>query len=280
MGSPRPRLHVVVEPGQPREPVLDTALSRALFLRVAAGELPATLRLTRPAPAVVFGRQDALNPGYAAAAEAARAHGFEAVLRVAGGRAAVFHEGALALAHAVPDPAPRKGIHARFEASATLVEAALRRVGVDARVGEVPGEYCPGTYSVNAGGERKLAGLGQRLVKGASYMGGVLLVSDSASVRTVLTPVYDALGLQWEPATTGAVAEEAGFDGLPVVAEDDSAQDGGAEDRSARSPDAAWRTVRDALLAEYAERYELVEAELDGETLALAERLASEHRAG
>jgi octanoyl-[GcvH]:protein N-octanoyltransferase len=246
-------LQVVVEPGPPRESVLDTALSRALFQRVAAGELPQTLRLTRPAPAVVFGKQDALNAGYAAAAAAARARGFEPVLRVAGGRAAVFHEGTIALAHAVPDPAPRKGIHARFEASAALVEAALGRVGVEARVGEVPGEYCPGTYSVNAGGERKLAGLGQRLVRGASYMGGVLVVSDSARVREVLTPVYDALGLEWDPSTTGAVAEEV---------------------------DIAWRAVVDALLAEYALRFDLVEAELDEQTVALAQRLLPEHRAG
>lgn len=258
--APRPRLHVLVESDRPREPALDTALSRALFLRVAAGELPETLRLTRPAPAVVFGKQDAVAAGYAAAAGAARAQGFEAVLRVAGGRAAVFHEGAIALAHAVPDPAPRKGIHARFEASAALVAAALRRVGVDGRVGEVPGEYCPGTYSVNAAGERKLAGLGQRLIAGASYMGGVLVASDSARVREVLTPVYEALGLEWEPATTGAAAEEDGFSATPL--------------------DTPWSAMVGALLAEYSARYELVEADFDDDTLALAQRLASEHRAG
>ena len=39
-------------------------------------------------------------------------------------------------------------------------------------------------------------------------------------------------------------------------------------------PGDAWLAVRDALLAEYAERYELLETELDAETLALAERLA------
>ena len=36
-----------------------------------------------------------------------------------------------------------------------LVRDALSRVGVaDPRVGEVPGEYCPGAYSVNARGRQ------------------------------------------------------------------------------------------------------------------------------
>jgi hypothetical protein len=36
--------------------------------------------------------------------------------------------------------------------------------------------------------------------------------------------------------------------------------------------------VRDALLAEYGRRFELVPGKLDDETLALARRLADEHR--
>ncbi len=246
-------LQVVLET-EPRPPALDAGIARALLQRVAAGELPATLRLARPAPAVVFGKQDTINPGYAAAARATREAGFEPILRLAGGRAAVFCEQTISLSHAVPDPAPRRGIHARFEATAALIAAALRRLGLDARVGEVPGEYCPGVYSVNVAGERKLAGIGQRLVARASYLGGVLVVADSARVRDVLTPVYAALGLDWAPSTTGAVVEEPAF----RAAADD-----------------AWLTVRDALLAEYADRYELVEVELEAETLELADRLVA-----
>ncbi len=86
--------------------------------------------------------------------------GFAAVERLAGGRAAVFHEGTLAFAWAVPERTPRLGIRARFEELSSFVETALRSLGVDARVGEVPGEYCPGPYSVSARGERKLMGSG------------------------------------------------------------------------------------------------------------------------
>jgi octanoyl-[GcvH]:protein N-octanoyltransferase len=241
----------LIRASYPDDPALDTAVSRALMERVGTGELPETLRLSRPGPIVAFAKRDAVAPGYPAAVRAARAQGFEAVLRLAGGRAAVFHEGTLALAHAVPDPDPRPGIHARFEATAGLLARALTRLGVAARVGEVPGEYCPGGYSVNARGERKLAGIGQRLVAGASHMGGVIVVEGGERVRDVLVPVYAALGLDWDPATAGSVGDEA--------------------------PGAGLDEVERAIVAEYAERHELEEAELDAETLELARRLRAEH---
>jgi lipoate-protein ligase A len=227
----------------PEDPALDTAVSAATMRRVAAGELPETLRLARPARVVAFAKRDALSPGYAEAVAAARAAGFGSVLRLAGGRAAVFHEGTVELAHAVPDPDPRPGIHARFEATAELVARALRGLGVDARVGEVPGEYCPGRWSVNAAGTRKLAGIGQRVISGGAHVGTVVVAEDGQAVRDVLEPVYRALSLDWDPATAAA----------------------------AERP---WAEVRDAVLAEYAERFELVEDVVDEETLALARTLA------
>jgi octanoyl-[GcvH]:protein N-octanoyltransferase len=244
----------------PDDPALDAAVSRAVMHRVAQGALPETLRLARPAAAVAFAKRDALSPGYGRALAAARASGFGAILRLAGGRAAVFHEGTLELAHAVPDADPKPGIHDRFEATATLIARALSTVGVDARVGEVPGEYCPGRWSVNAAGARKLAGTGQRVVAGGSHTGAVIVVHGAERVRDVLARVYGALELEWDPGTAGAVEDELG-DGRPA------------------SGGSLWEAVRDALLAEYATRFELVTGQLDDETLALARRLAAEHRA-
>ncbi|MGH2782876.1 MAG: lipoyl protein ligase domain-containing protein, partial [Thermoleophilaceae bacterium] len=163
----------------PDDPALDAAVSRAVMHRVAAGELPETLRLARPAAVVAFAKRDALAPGYERALAAARAEGFGAILRLAGGRAAVFHDQSLEVAHAMPDADPKAGIHARFEAMASSIARALARLGVDARVGEVPGEYCPGRWSVNAAGARKLAGIGQRIVGGGSHTGAVVVVGDA-----------------------------------------------------------------------------------------------------
>ena len=158
------------------------------------------------------------------------------------------------IGHAVPDDEPRAGIHERFERTAGRLARALASVGVDARVGEVAGEYCPGRYSVNARGAVKLAGIGQRIVGGGSHTGVVLVVEGEARINEVLAPVYAALGLDWVPSVTGSVRTEA--------------------------PSATWAGVRDALVTEYARDYDIAEDELDSETLALAQELKGEHRVG
>jgi lipoate-protein ligase A len=230
----------------PDQPELSTAVSRTILERVAAGELPPTIRIHRPGAEVAFGRQDAANPGYEAAAEAARAAGFAAVERLAGGRAAVFHPGTIAIARAYADPQPPKRTYARFEEMAELITSSLRAIGVDARVGEVPGEYCPGAYSVNARGAVKLSGIGQRMIRGGAHLGGVVVASGGREIADVLVPVYRALDLDWDPSTSGSVADELKRDVDPGE-------------------------VEEALIAELGARYELVDAELDAETLRRAE---------
>lgn len=188
---------------------LDGAVSRAILDRVAAGEIAETLRIFVPERMVAFGRRDTVDPGYPAARRAAVASGFAAVERLAGGKAAVFHEATLAFAWAVPESRPRETIHARFELVTAIVVEALTSLGVDARVGEVPGEYCPGAYSVNARGHTKIMGVGQRLVAGAAHVGGVVVVDRIDLTNRALSPVYAALGYPWDPEATGAIAAEA-----------------------------------------------------------------------
>jgi lipoate-protein ligase A len=236
----------------PGDPALDAAVSRALMFRVAAGELPETLRIARPGTTVAFAKRDAVTDGYEDAVRAAREHGFEATLRLAGGRAAVFHDGTMEIGHATPDDEPRAGIHERFRHTADRLARALRRLGVDARVGEVAGEYCPGRYSVNARGAVKLAGIGQRLVGGGSHTGVVLVIEGEDRINAVLGPVYAALGLTWDPRASGSVRTEV--------------------------PSAGWDAVRDAIVTEYAREYDLVEETVDAESLELAQSLAVEHR--
>jgi len=226
----------------------DTAVSRAILERVARGELPETMRVARPGAMVAFGRQDTSSAGYGEAAAAARAQGFDPVKRLAGGRAAVFCDQTVAFAWAQHNEDPWPGTHARFREMAAVLERALRRLGVDARTGAVPGEYCPGEYSINAGGRTKLAGLGQRIIKGGTHMGGVIVVSGAPRIREVLIPVYDALGLPWDPDTTGSIEDEVG----PV-------------------------SFTDVAAAIRAELPPVEEAALDDATLALAEQLEPEH---
>ena len=203
----------------PGRAALDVALSRALLDLVAEGATPATLRLYRPDDVLAFSSLDAAAPGFAIAVAAARAAGFEPALRLAGGRAAAFHRQTLAFAWATPAAESRAGIRERFDAAAALLAAALRRLGVDARVGAVPGEYCPGDHSVNARGARKLMGVGQRVVRGAAHVGGVLVVCGADRVRAALEPVYAAMHFAWHPETTGSVADEVRGTTLDAVAD-------------------------------------------------------------
>lgn len=180
--------------------------SSALLDRVARPGGSPTARLYRPQPTVAFGRIDVLRPGIGAAAAAARAHGFAPVLRAPGGRAAAYHAGSLVLEMAVPEPDPRATITTRFRTMAGVLVVALGRLGVAADVGELPAEYCPGRYSLLAGGV-KLGGIAQRVVRGASLTGVAIVVEDGAAIREVLRDVSAALGYAFDPRTAGAASE-------------------------------------------------------------------------
>jgi octanoyl-[GcvH]:protein N-octanoyltransferase len=191
----------------PGQPVLDTAVSHAMLRRVARGEAPESLRLYRPDDALLFSSLDARRPGYAKALERARAAGFEPVVRLAGGHAAVFLESSLAFAWASADPDASLHIRSRFERLSGWVVSALRRLGLDARVGEVAGEYCAGEFSVNLGGRIKVMGVGQRVIRGGAHVGGVITVADTRRLREVLIPIYAALELEFRPETAGGIAD-------------------------------------------------------------------------
>ncbi len=263
MQPQKPPLRIIETP-HPGQADLGTGVSAAIMRRVARGELPATARLHRTAPILAFGRLDKLRPGYRRAVAIARERGYEPIERLAGGRAAVFHEGTLSFSLSTREPGAYAGTRPRFEAMANLLADALSRLGIDGRVGEVPGEYCPGEFSVNAAGRVKIAGIGQRVITGGAHLGSVTVIRGASRIRDVLIPVYEALEIDWDPATTGSVAAELGEeDGtLPL-------------DRDDPLLDRAAAMIRAAL----GERYELAEAELDERTRRWAEELRGDHAA-
>jgi octanoyl-[GcvH]:protein N-octanoyltransferase len=253
LAASRPRLDVdVLEGSAGEDPALDVALPHALLGLVAEGRHRPVLRSYRPRPTVAFGRRDSFLTGFARAAAAARRHGFAPVIRGAGGRAAAYDEDCLVFDEVIPARESIAGIRERFADEARRQAEALRRLGVDARVGEVPGEYCPGEFSVNARGRVKLIGAAQRIVPGAWLLSSVVVVESAGSIRDVLVDVYTALGLGWDPETTGAVADEA--------------------------PGVGIEGVRRALLAAYEARYRLSPASLTAHDLARAGQLLGRHR--
>ncbi len=243
------RLRVTVDDAS-GHPALDTAISRVLLERVDRGELPATLRLSRPAAIVAFSSRDARSPGFDAAVAATQQEGFTPVLRLAGGRPAVFTPTTIAFSWSVPTDAPATGIAQRFTLLSGRLAAAFSSLGVDARVGEVPGEYCPGEYSVNAAGRHKVAGVGQRLLRRAAHTGGVVVVDGAPDINRVLVPVYAAMGVDFEPSVTGALTDHA---------------------------EVTFEQVRRAIVAAFGARFEVEPWTLDEHTLALARQAAPEH---
>jgi lipoate-protein ligase A len=235
----------------PEPETLDTAVSHALLRRVSEGLEPETLRLHRPGAIVAFGPVDRHAPGFASAVAAARTRGFGCVMRLAGGRAAVFHQDTIAFSWVVPDPTPRTEIRRRFEELAAIVAAAFGDLGIDARVGKVAGEYCPGEFSVNARGAAKLMGVGQRLIRRAAHVGGVIVVGGSDRVRDVLVPVNEALELEWDAGTVGSLQDEVGS-----ITWDD-----------------AVRTV----VRRFGERFDMAEGGVDPDALILARTLEPRH---
>ena len=178
---------------------------------VAAGRRPPTLRLYRPSPTVAFGQRDARLSGFPEAEAASIRHGFTPLVRRAGGRAAAYHRGCLVVDHIEPAADAVAGTRIRFAAFGDFFATVLADIGLDARVGEVAGEYCPGEFSVH--GRRdgvpvvKLVGTAQRVIAGAWLFSSVIVVEDSAPLRAVLTDVYAALELPWRPDTAGAAED-------------------------------------------------------------------------
>ncbi|WP_066291741.1 lipoate--protein ligase family protein [Arthrobacter sp. B6] len=191
----------------------DLDLALELLGKAKAGRIGPTIRLYRPVPTVAFGQRDTRLPGFEAAAQACRDRGFEPLVRKAGGRAAAYHQGTLVVDHIEPHADAIAGSKTRFGFFGELLAEALRAAGVQAAVGEIPGEYCPGEFSVHGADPAnptrriKLVGTAQRVVAGGWLFSSVIVVEDSAPIRAVLTDSYAALGLDWDPATAGAASD-------------------------------------------------------------------------
>lgn len=173
---------------------------------VAAGRWGA-LEWDRPGPSAAFSRRDQRARGFARAVDSVRRKGFEAFIRPVGGRLACYHDGSLVLDLLVRCADPRPGTTARFRVLADTVAVGLRNLGVDARTGAVTDEYCPGEWSVNAGGLTKLVGTGQRLVRGAVLLTAVVVVGDPEPLAGAMVEAYDHLNLAFDPATVGSVSQ-------------------------------------------------------------------------
>lgn len=191
------------------------------FLRaVGRGDQPSTLRMYQPAPNVAFGRRDELNPRFSTAQQACKDYGFVPQVRPVGGHAAAYHSGCLIIDHFQADADAVSGNMKRFTEFGQMFTDSLRTLDVQAQMGEIEGEYCPGEHSVHIllpnGTPTKIIGTAQRVVSGAWWFSTGIVVTNSEPLRDVTTAVYRNLGLPLKPSTVGALT-----DANPLIAIED-----------------------------------------------------------
>jgi lipoate-protein ligase A len=237
----------------------DLAYSTTLLRAVQHGTITEPIvRLYRPEPTVSFGQQDVRMAGYEVAQEMSRQHGFIPTVRKVGGRAAAYHRGSLVIDHIQPEQDAMFGFRERFEYFGELFTSMLGRLGVKAAVGEIPGEYCAGEYSVHAVLDSKhrikLAGTAQRVVKGAWLFSTSLVVEEAAPVRAVLTDVYRALDLPLDPTTVGAVEDAAPgvtvedvIDELQLSYAQEFFSETAVDDAASQLVETSWSTLRSSV---------------------------------
>jgi octanoyl-[GcvH]:protein N-octanoyltransferase len=165
------------------------------------------LRLRRPKPTAAFSPQDTNHPRYDEARQQALANGFQPIKRGTGGRLSIFDEAALGVTLIAPHADPHAYLLERYDFFAGAIAGAMRELGVDARVGEVPNEYCPGKYSINAEGRIKLVGIAQRMNKYGYQMGAVVAVQRSEKACRAIVDAYETMHMPFDPATYGAVQD-------------------------------------------------------------------------
>lgn len=211
-GSPGPASpRVLVDhrrtPGAARAAEDEVLSSLVLLQRVATGAVPDTVRVFSPAPTVAFSRRESLHPRFADAAAAARAAGYLPIVRPAGGRAVVLDEDWLVVDLVSAERARRDDAEV-FRSRGAQWAALARTWGVDARLGGVAGEYCPGEWSVNARGAVKIVGTAQRVVRGARLFTASVPLRLTQRAHALLTEVNGILDLEWDPSTVGSLADE------------------------------------------------------------------------
>jgi lipoate-protein ligase A len=168
------------------------------------------VRVWAPHRQVAFGRRDAREDGYERARVAAEGRKFPPYEREVGGRAVAYTGTTLAFVRVEPVGEIRGGTGERYDRIVGEVRGALSALGVESDEGEPPDAFCPGAHSLSAEGVGKLAGVAQRVGRGAASVAGILVVRDHTEIAAVLEPVYDALGVPFDPETVGSVAAAGG----------------------------------------------------------------------
>ena len=101
----------------------------------------------------------------------------------------------------------RSKMHYYFDYVSKFFRSVINDFGLNCFIGEIEGEYCSGQYSLNLDHKIKIAGIAQRIVNNAVYIGGFIAVENSNLIKEMLIPIYKELGIKWQPQTAGALKD-------------------------------------------------------------------------
>jgi octanoyl-[GcvH]:protein N-octanoyltransferase len=228
--------------GAPRSAIADLVVP-AVLLRTAHTPWAELVHVhVAHGPTVAFSSRDLRSPGILRATAVARDAGFETVVRAPGGRMVAYDSGAVVIDHLTRSSDLTQAGSSTFARHAASHVDVLRSLGdLDARVGEVEGEYCPGEFSVNIAGQAKVIGSAQRITGTGALFSTVVQVSVPDAVHDVIVAVSDALGYDLRASSIAGLVDFA----------------------PALRPDA----VAAALAADYRRRLCLTDAELPADLL-------------
>ncbi|MGH2833879.1 MAG: lipoyl protein ligase domain-containing protein [Solirubrobacteraceae bacterium] len=186
------------------DPLLDVGVAHALLER-AAQTGAGSLMLWHPLrPALSLGRLDIRDRRSPQLTALARDAGATVVRRLAGGRAATLDAGCLCLGWAQPH-ARLEQSSARYQLLADTIIGALGDLGIYGSVGEAPGEWCPGAWSVQ-GPHGKLAGLAQRQIAGAAWCEALIVIERPPMLALLSRRVHELLNIPWRETAHGELA--------------------------------------------------------------------------
>lgn len=243
-------------PGRFEDPVTAYGYQRVVFEQVASGARPPTVSITPSARHVGVTRRDTFRPGFDEAVRACYEEGYPVLVRGSGGGATAADGGTFGFSviRPVAGREADRGIRDRYDEAAALVLGAFARLGVEAEIGEVRDEFCPGDHSIRVGGWRdgmKVVGIAQRITRRATSVGGIVLVHGEKELARVLERVYGAMSLPFRPGGVGSLRRA----GVEVGIEE----------------------VVGAFAAETELRYGASRVPLDGRTLERARRSGAQH---
>jgi lipoate-protein ligase A len=192
------------------DPATAYGYQRMVFEQVASGARPTTISVTASARHVGVTRRDTRRPGFDEAVRASNEEGYPVMVRGSGGGATAADKGTFGFSIVRPagDGEIRRGIHDRYDEAAALVLGAFSRLGVEAEVGEVREEFCPGDHSIRVGGWEKgikIVGIAQRITRRATSVGGIVLVHGEEELAKILEKVYQAMELPFRTGSVGSL---------------------------------------------------------------------------